>query len=380
MSERILTEADMEPLLEGLAFLGTGGGGSPAFGRAIIENDLRRGRIYHLIDPDDVPDNAQVVSGGIIGSVKAVDTAAIDEIIGRWEEQFELLLALRTMEGLLGKNVDYIVPFELGGLNTPVMLSLGARVGIPVIDGDGLGRAAPETQMTSFYGHGIAITPMPLVDTQNNVIIVKNTGDAFFPDKLGRWVVTNSEGMGANSHYPMDGRTLKSSVIPRTITKALELGRALLQARERGDPPLVVAKELVNGHLLLERGRIKEIKEDESGGFLRRLVLVEGAKGDKGKEVELTIKNEVMLCRAAGREVCIFPDLTIIADPDTGRGLMSSELKVGQEIGIILAPCHPRLREGLAHPQRRRAFSPARFGCADLEYTPLEELIAGRRL
>lgn len=374
MPEKVLTEADMEPLLEGLALFGTGGGGSPTFGRAIIENDLHRGRRYRLIDPEDVPDDARVVSGGILGSVKAIDTAVIDEVITRWEERFELLIALRTMEGLLGRKIDYIVPFELGGLNTPVMLSLGARAGIPVIDGDGLGRAAPETQMTSFFGHGITITPMPFVDTQDNIIIVKETEDPFFPDELGRWVVTNSGGMGANNHYSMDGRALKSSVIPRTITKALTLGRALLRAREKGDPPLVVVKDLVKGHLFLEKGRIKEIKEDESGGFLRRLVRVEGAGEGEG-EIELVIKNEAMLCRATGREVCIFPDLIIIADPDSGRGLMSSELKVGQEIGIILAPCHPRLREGLAHPQRRKAFSPARFGCPELEYTPLEELL-----
>ena len=134
----------------------------------------------------------------------------------------------------------------------------------------------------------------------------------------------------------------------------------------------MAVKDLVNGHLLLERGKIKEIEEDESGGFLRRLVRIEGKREE---EVELVIKNEVMLCRASGREVCIFPDLIIIADPDSGRGLMSTELKVGQEIGIILAPCHPRLREGLAYPQGKKAFSPARFGCGGLEYTPLEELL-----
>jgi hypothetical protein len=375
MSKHILTEAEMEPLLEGLAVFGTGGGGSPAFGRAIMENDLRRGREYILIDPEDVPDDALVVSGGIMGSVKAVDTVSISDIIRGWEDRFELLIALRTMERLLGKKVDYIVPFELGGLNTPVMLSLGARAGIPVINGDGLGRAAPETQMTSFLGHGISITPMPLVDSKGNIIIVKETKDPLFPDEIGRWVVTNAGagGMGANNHYPMDGRALKSSVIPKTITKALRIGRAILQARNEGKSPIKVIEDLINGYSFL-KGTIKEIEEDDRGGFLRQLVLVEGIEPDR-RQVKLTIKNEVMLCQAEGREVCIFPDLILIVDPDTGRGIMSSELKVGQAISIILVPCHPRLREALEHPQGRSAFSPARFGYENLEYSPLEILV-----
>ena len=72
------------------------------------------------------------------------------------------------------KKIDYIVAFEMGGLNTPIMLSLGARTDIPVIDGDGLGRAAPETQMTSFIGHDISLTPMPLVDVFGNKVVVRN--------------------------------------------------------------------------------------------------------------------------------------------------------------------------------------------------------------
>jgi len=64
------------------------------------------------------------------------------------------------MEGLLGRRIDYVVPFKVGGLNTPVMLTLAARMGLAVLDGDALGCSAPETQMTSFIGHGIELTPM----------------------------------------------------------------------------------------------------------------------------------------------------------------------------------------------------------------------------
>jgi DUF917 family protein len=67
-----LTLEDIRPLLEGLAIMGTGGGGNPAWGRMILEQDVRMGRTWHIIAPEDVPDDATIVSGGIMGSVKAL--------------------------------------------------------------------------------------------------------------------------------------------------------------------------------------------------------------------------------------------------------------------------------------------------------------------
>jgi hypothetical protein len=40
MGSFTLISSDIEPLLEGLAILGTGGGGSPAWGRMILEIQL----------------------------------------------------------------------------------------------------------------------------------------------------------------------------------------------------------------------------------------------------------------------------------------------------------------------------------------------------
>lgn len=231
MAIRLLTEAHIEPLLEGLGVFGTGGGGgSPDWGRVIMKRDLGRGLTYQLIPPDELPDDALVVSGGYMGSVKTLDAMRFDKIVAEWDERFELLEALHTMEALRGQKVDFVVPCELGGLNTPVMLSLGARSGLLVVDGDGLGRAAPETQMTSFIGHGVALTPMPLVDRLGNTIIVKNASDPVYPDELGRWVITRGGGTGANTTYPMTGHQLKEAVIPGTISTALEAGHVILKS------------------------------------------------------------------------------------------------------------------------------------------------------
>ena len=50
----MFTRENIESLLEGLAIMGTGGGGSPKWGRIILENDLDKGRCAKIVKPEDV--------------------------------------------------------------------------------------------------------------------------------------------------------------------------------------------------------------------------------------------------------------------------------------------------------------------------------------
>jgi len=368
-----LTPADVDPLLEGLAILGTGGGGSPAWGRAILENDFLVGRVPRVIDLEAIADDSTVVSGGIMGSVKVLEQMGTENIMRHWEQRFELLQVSRVMEGLLGRPIDHVVPFEVGGLNAPVILSLGARLGVPVIDGDALGRSAPETQMTSFLGHGVELTPMPLVDMQGNVVVVQHAEEPTFPDQVGRFVISRGGGLGANNHYPMSGRTAKQVVIPNTLSGSLRLGRALLAARRaQADAVAAVAAEV--GGRLLFAGRVQSMKEEEALGFYFTTLDLAGEGDFAGRQAEMVIKNETMYLAVDGRPRLYFPDLALILDPPSGRGLMSVELAVGRGLAVVAVACHPRLRQAVLSGQAEAAFSPARYGRPQDRYVPLEAL------
>ena len=371
-----LSPDDVAPLLEGLAIVGTGGGGSPSWGQAILEHDFAMGRIPSIIPLDEIDDDATVVSGGIMGSVKVLEAMGIEGVMESWEERFELLEVTRVMEGILGTRIDHVVPFEVGGVNTPVILSLGARMGIPIIDGDALGRSAPETQMTSFIGHGISLTPMPLVDYQGNVVIVQDSSDPTYADRLGRWVVTEGGGMGANNHYPMTGRQAKEVVVPNTITGAVELGRAVLRARQNGDDPVASAIKTLDGVLLLT-GVVERLQEDEKMGFYFTVVDLKGTGQYDGSIARLVIKNETMLLSIDDAATAIFPDLICMLEPGTGRGVMSVEVTEGTPLALVGVRCHKRLREALQSEIGALAFSAARYGYPDLEYQPIETLVEG---
>ena len=378
MSTYAFTPDDVAPLLEGLAILGTGGGGSPSWGQAILEHDFSMGRTPSIISLHDIDDDATVVSGGMMGSVKVLEDMGIEGVMEHWEHRFELLEVTRVMEGILGRSIDHVVPFEVGGLNTPVILSLGARMGIPIIDGDALGRSAPETQMTSFIGHGVSLTPMPLIDYEGNVVIVQEATEPTYADELGRWVVTRGGGMGANNHYPMSGRQAKEAIVPDTISGALELGRAVLRARHQGHDPVAAATEVLGG-VVLFTGSVARAQEDEKMGFYYTVVDLRGIGSDEGRVARLVIKNETMLLSIEGSIKAIFPDLVCLLEPGTGRGVMSVELAQGKALTLVGVQCHQRLREALGSEVGARAFSPARYGYPDLEYQPIEELVEGFR-
>ncbi|NLC63784.1 MAG: DUF917 domain-containing protein [Thermoanaerobacterales bacterium] len=375
MSKYVLKASDIEPLLEGLTILGTGGGGSPKLGRAILENDIiKKNRQIIIETPEAISDNATIVSGGIMGSVAFLDKLDTEKLIECWEEKFELIEAIELMSQYIGKKIDHVVPFEVGALNTPVILSLAARMGISVVDGDSLGRSAPETQMASFLAHGISLTPMPLVDTEGNKIIVVGQKEATFADEVGRFVIAKENvGMGANSHYAMTGAQLKQSVIPNTITKALRIGKSLLEARKSGSDTIQAVVEELDGLKMFE-GKISSLQAEDKGGFYITNVRLEGKKEFEGTEAKLVIKNETMALWVNDKLKSVFPDLVCMLDTKTGSGVLSTDLKMGKNLVLVGTPCHSRRREGLMNPDIAKVFGGDRYGCPELRFVEMEEL------
>ena len=91
---------DIDAYLMGMSTYGTGGGGNPETGRALLNAGLDNGRVFNMVDPMDVPDDAVICSGGIMGSVRRLS----DEEITDPESSAKMLVkSIRTMEQIQGK-------------------------------------------------------------------------------------------------------------------------------------------------------------------------------------------------------------------------------------------------------------------------------------
>jgi DUF917 family protein len=204
-----------------------------------------------------------------MGSVKAF--TSVGDMLEAWETRYELHEAMKISERITGKKVNHLVPFELGGTNTTVMLSLAARTGITTVDGDGLGRSAPETQMISFVGYGIELCPMPVVSKNGSIIIVDKTTTPALADEIGRFAVVKDGGAGANNHYYQTGAQLKKAVIPNSISKSIELGKAVHDANVNKSDPIDAFLDIMGGQILT-RGTIEEVKGEDRAGHWHVLV------------------------------------------------------------------------------------------------------------
>ncbi|MHA1909532.1 MAG: DUF917 domain-containing protein [Candidatus Thorarchaeota archaeon] len=358
-------------MLTGVGILGTGGGGDPVtFGKPLVDWDYGKGRVYEITPPKDIKDDAFVVCGGYMGSVNAF--TSIGDMLEGWETRYELYEAMKITEKITGKKVNHLVPFELGGTNTTVMLSLAARANITSVDGDGLGRSAPETQMITFVGYDISLCPMPVVSKNGSVIIVEETTSPALADEIGRFAVVNDGGAGANNHYYQTGAQLKKSVVPDSISKSIQLGEEVRDANASGNNPIDAFLDVMGGQVLTT-GVISSVKGEDRTGHWH--VSVSIAPEDIKGKFDVVVKNEYMMATCDGEPVVMFPDLICLHNPETGHGIMSSSLKEGMRVTVTAVKAHERLRYAGSTEIGKKAFSPERYGHPELEYKPMEEIL-----
>ncbi len=82
----------------------------------------------------ELADDALVVSlGGIRAPVIGVE---------RIEQGEECLRALRAIKEETGSRVDALISSEIGGANAMEPMLTAAQAGLPVVDGDGMGRSS----------------------------------------------------------------------------------------------------------------------------------------------------------------------------------------------------------------------------------------------
>jgi DUF917 family protein len=366
-----LSKENAYDMLTGVGILGTGGGGDPvSFGKPLVDWDYDRGRVYEITPPEDIDDDAFIVCGGYMGSVTAF--TSVGDMLEAWETRYELHEAMKISERIMGKKVDHLVPFELGGTNTTVMLSLAARAGITSVDGDGLGRSAPETQMITFVGYGIELCPMPVVSKNGSIIIVDKTTSPALADEIGRFAVVQDGGAGANNHYYQTGAQLKKAVIPNSISKSIEIGSAIRDSNKNKTNPIDALLDIMGGQVLA-RGKVEEVKGEDRAGHWHVLVRIK-AEGLRDR-FEVVVKNEYMMAMSNGVPVVMFPDLICLQNPQTGHGIMSADLKDGLDVVVTAVPAHERLRFAGNTEIGKKAFSPERYGHPELEYRPMEEII-----
>jgi DUF917 family protein len=356
----------VDDLARGSAILGTGGGGDPYLGALMLRQAIVDYGPVELVDVETLDDKAFMTPFGMMGA----PTVIVEKV----PNGAEMVEALRALERYVGEKAQAVMCAEIGGINALLPLVLAARCGLPLVDGDGMGRAFPQLQMTTYHIGGVSAGPMIMADEYCNAVVI-NSDRAIEIERLGRSMVVAMGGSTNICLYPMHGADAKRTLVRGTVSLAYELGRAVREARSGGGDPFTALLRFLRGtqyyqhcHVLFE-GKTVDLLRETKGGWALGKVVIEGTGGCAGRKVTIQFQNEHLVVHEGERVLTIVPDLIAVLDAATAEPITTEGLKYGQRVAVLGISAAPIMRT----PAALAVFGPQAFGLSD-PFTPLEKL------
>jgi len=327
-----LAAADIADLARGAAILGTGGGGDPYIGQLMALEALEENGPVELVTPAALPDDAQILPVAMMGA----PTVMIEKLPS--VEQF--VVAVDALGRYLGVTPTHIACMEAGGVNSTIPIVAAAQMGLPLLDGDFMGRAFPELQMVTATLFGIPATPMSITDDKGNAGIFTTVSN-LWAERLARVVTVEMGAAAIVSLYPMRGHQAREAAVAGTLSLCVRLGRAVREARAvHADPVAAVAQVL--GGRLIHRGKVVDVVRRTTAGFARGEAKLAGLEANAGTTLALSFQNEHIIATRDGVVLATAPDLLICLDMDTGEPITTESLRFGHRIALVAAPCDAR--------------------------------------
>jgi DUF917 family protein len=332
-----LRRADIAALARGAAVLGTGGGGDPHIGRLLAEQALGETGSVELVAVEDVSDDAFILPVAMMGA----PTVMVEKLPS--SDQFAA--AVDNLARYLGRPPTHVACIEAGGVNSTLPIVAAAQLGLPLVDGDGMGRAFPELQMVLPTLGGVAATPMSIADEKGNGGIF-DTIDNHWAERLARTATVDMGCSTVVSLYAMTGVQLRSSFVPRTLSLCVDIGREIEHARAQLRDPVEALRARLGG-TVLGHGKVIDVERRTVSGFARGEAAIEVSNGDR---VVIRFQNENLIVERGGQVLTTTPDLIIVVNTDTAEPITTEGLRYGQRVSVLVAPCDDRWHtpEGIA--------------------------------
>lgn len=321
----------------GCAVLGSGGGGPadvtlPVAGQAIEECGPVR-----VVDPSGLPDDALVMPVGLVGS-----PAVAAERIGGRDEPARLRA---RFEDLHGAPVAAVMSSEIGGLNGCAAVAWAARLGLPLLDADSMGRAFPRMDQNVLELAGLRPCPAVLVDEHGRTVVVDGVDGAHL-ERFARATLDAFGGRAASADYPLTAGQAARHAVTGSVTRALALGRG------EGPEPLLTGKV----------SSVRRYATRDADGDDATAVLLEGAGPDAGRLVLVEARSEFVAALEDGTALAVVPDVIALVDVRTGWAVPVEEVRYGLRVHLVTLPSAPVWYT----PEGLRLAGPSAFGLPGL--------------
>jgi DUF917 family protein len=361
-----IRRSDVTALALGSAVLGCGGGGNSYYGQLVARRSLSDDAAVPVIDVDQMEPESFAVTPAAVGATLVA------------LEKPPSLVALRTgldsVKNAVTGRISSFFAIEIGGLQSIFPLLMAAEANLPVLDGDGMGRAFPEVQMTTFsiYGttHGLphalsddhGLISGDLTDRDINAA-PHRPGDppGIEFERAVRRICTEQGGLIYLTSV-FDQKSLSRTMVKGSLSLALRIGRAILE--ENRDPIAAIIDAACGKRFIA--GKIIDVERRFRAGHDWGTVRLEGVEEDRGSKGEVAFKNEYLILKLDGEVVLTVPDLITLVETETGTPISTDILRPGLRVTVLGLPASPLLRT----PAALRSVGPEAFGY-DFSYVPL---------
>ena len=392
--QKILLKKDLWYSVLGGAALATGGGGSPpSYERFsnIIDTEVDKGVKFKLIDAPSIPIKELIfVNAGVGGGLQRSKAKKyprkytslqdwiieIDRIypLPEWADiprEDWMMTPYKRMVELNGREPFGYMPFEIGPNNYREFIRAGA-LGKGVVHADNAGyRAVPEVSLATLNVAHAPLTPAVATTGWGDLMVFEKFLSWQRAEDLIRHVAITSGG-GCSAMFSFTDDWIKKGTILGTLSLSMKVGKAILDAREKGDDPVKAIIKAADGYLLFE-GEIASYTSEGYGSFTWGNSWIKGIGDYEGKTFKHWFKNENQISWIYDETYVTCPDPFTVVDKETGEGLsnfMASSWTQGRKVTVwgMKAAEAWRTERGL------QIFKPKHFGC-DIKYKPIEEIV-----
>ncbi len=325
-------ESNLEAIAIGAGILGTGGGGNPYIGQLRAKQVIKKHGPVTVLSPEELPESSQVICVGGIGA----PTVGIEKV-----RDIQSYHALRALEEYTGKRATALISNEIGGSNSVEPMIPAAMAGLPVVDADGMGRAFPEFHLKTFFVYGVPWCPVALSDEKGNTVIIPEAISARWVERIARAVTVQMGCVACYALAPMSAEQVKTTAVLGTLSLAHNVGRAVLDARERQEDAIGAILETCPGKVLFT-GKVVDLDRRTAAGFARGSVTIDGLGPNSGSRMVIDFQNENLIARHDGEIICTVPDLICVVDTERGEPITTELMRYGFRVTVLGFPA-PKL-------------------------------------
>ncbi|MDQ0272788.1 DUF917 domain-containing protein [Cytobacillus purgationiresistens] len=332
-----IKKQDIPAISLGANLLSCGGGGDTTSVEALLMSILSEEDVIEVKTVADLSDE-WVVSVGIMGS-----TVLFNEDIPSGDEGHQALL---TYESVSNKKAGALISIEIGGVNALAPLVIANQTKLPVIDGDGMGRAFPELFMTSFHLAGISLSPVVLKTHDFNMVIDENDDVFKTTEKAKAFTKTN----GGHSHtigYGSTGKRMKTAMLPGTLNLALRLGKIIKRNTDVDEMLSHIRLAFENSIYGMPKVILRGVVSDVHRWFENEAIIgkleVDGRSAFTNRRIEVEFKNEFISIKE-DQYICTAPDLILLLNAQSLIPYSVVEVQAGLSVVVLAIPAPNALR------------------------------------